>query len=494
MSSRLRCPRQDCPGELKGRVCSECELHLDDIGRNEDQSPEHIASALASSGVFFDRVNQRIVFPSDSMAAAVTIAPEEFRVTEAERLAERIRFICNYAPTKFTAKAAAEFIHWLWWNIGTLPYVSEFGDKPQLFLDSSGNLVFPFASTPQGRIHIYGHQEGLRYTGPELSPRHNGEFGRFLQSCRCDSEVDREMLRTWMLASLIPSLMAPGQTPMLLLAAAHHSVGKTSLANMIGFFLGGASEVFWRPGMDLESLSRVLLGDSCRALIVDNLRPSASGHGYFDSSALAQCITQVNVLVKKLYASTGALSRLNRYAYIGTANKPQVTGEILGRSYPVTLSARQPATPNWIAHWRERRVQVLEDMMAVAIENWASTPEPQVPEGFRFTRWYQLAGRVSGGTPHVLSPTSIVRSPLELCFDWVWEQGNDENRSSYPLEEVLVILRQARNGLVRSVCDQLDLSPEGIRSALELYHSRYYIKEADLCRGQVHVAASCGGC
>lgn len=469
-SKNLVCPH--CQATLTKPVCDECQTDIRELFMPKRKGTQEICEILAQAGGFIDRSTRNLVIPGSDVWGYFSMATARYSNTDRELLCEYVRDLSGMALKQWGKNDAQRFLFDIYRKEpAVLPKINHIGDKPQLFLHENGELIWPFTTdTLPGRMWEYG-SEGLFYTGPILRPRPTGAFEQFLAECRCEHSEDRDVLRQWMRTAVCPSLLTPGQFPLLLLCARGHGAGKSTTADVIGMLLGGALSVYWKDQYTIDDLNRQLMDPQNRLLIIDNIRP-APGQLVFDSSMLAHFITQKELTVKQLYHSTGAVRVPARYQFIGTANHPQFSGELLSRCTVCTLtSVDESKTHRWMQTWTERRVELLEDLLFTTMENWKKGPLGPLAERYRFEDWQELAQRLDQQQPVVIPRTSMARSPLELMLIELWEQFRYPDRVQW--EKIEAFLRNAQTGTAAVVKNQLANDWREITNDLYSYHSQF---------------------
>lgn len=360
------------------------------------------------------------------------------------------------------------------------PRVDTAGDKPQLYLDpETDQLIWPFThDSPRSRLYDNG-QFGLLYEGPIFVPRRTGAFEEFLATLRCSDDEDRLSIKQWMLGGLGQPLIPPGQIPLLLLCSDNFGAGKSSTMRMLAHYLGGFVELTWNQHIRPADVSRQIMDYRNRLVILDNVEPD-DGSPVFSSPHLAGAVTAQQISVKTLYKTLGNTTVPNRLLWAATANNPQFASELLNRSTVATLSVERDQHPGWITHWQGRRQEVVEDMLQLAMDNWALGPMPPPRKPCRFLEWQRVVQRMSREEPVIIPSTSIVSSPLVALLDDYWAGHSPGRRLAW--KALQAFLAAAQTPLARVVKAQQSCTWNNICFDLLQYPNRYIAEDECIVR------------
>ncbi len=297
-----------------------------------------------------------------------------------------------------------------------MSYIESVGAIPFVQFSSEGRPYFPNLALEGASRRLGTHY----YTGPVLSPKRNGAFDKFLDSVRCADAENRRALHDWLIGQLLYGRLKPGGAPALLLCADQSGIGKTETAKAIGHILGGATMQEWSSLSSMDGLKRRLLDDRVCVLVIDNLAPKAMDQSITHYADLASLITSDAIQTKTLYAH-GETQKVNRVAYIITANTPLLTPELQSRNVVVTLGPAVKRQPNWLAQVCEQRVAIVEDMLAEIIDNWQIVLDQSIETDLRWDSWAVTVAHVTGELPRLQRGQSALIDPFDWVLEQIWE-------------------------------------------------------------------------
>ena len=459
------CPR--CKEELKSRVCEGCDLDLDMLFKDTRFEPPALHEHLMAAGAFYDTGTKSIVIPRAEDVPPVEAA---FVRQGADLNPLYWWFVteCQLPSRRFTTRYVQAYLSQYGAGHMALPKVEYYGDRPQLFLDED-RLFWPNPSSAATRRVPCAR---FFYSGPELTPKRTGASEEFLASTKCANQEAQDALKGWMMGALLQSFLPPGGVPLLFLAANDNGSGKTTMATLLGSLFGGSILLPLAGLNDFNGLIRQSMDPSCRTLIFDNLTPPL-GQQIIHSPEIAAVLTQRQISVKTLFATRGATKIPNRVLYIATANKPILSCELLTRSVAVSMDCERPSSEDWEAKWLGRRNELLEDLMAEALENWPKGPLPEytsVPPNYRFCDWYKAVARALQKEPTLYPSQMTIVPPLDFVIQHAL--ACDEV-AVLPITGLLEFLTTTRLRACRDIAQQRDWTVEKIREELFLYDSAY---------------------
>lgn len=463
--SILVCP--SCKEPLKGSRCENPLCDVEDVsalfGSSDGTDPESVARGLAGTGrVFYNVSSEALVLRGDLSTPCISIPLGDPEGRGQSAITLFIQKTLGLSPKQYDDRKTREFVFRVH-QVGPspIPTVAGVNDYPMLMLHrDTDSLYFPDITTDLGRM-----MGDDLYTGPPLHPRdYGGLFEGWLETFRCASTEDRDVLRGWCLGALMQRLVPPGGFPGLLIAAHNNGAGKTASAEMLAAVLGRALNVYWPSIVDEEAFMRKVVSNQCRIVLVDNMTPEGDRR-IIDASNLASIITRARFVVKRLYASTGSVSSENRNLYVLTANQPSLTPELMSRVVVLSLDKTTAFSSDWIKIWSARRVELLEDMMHLCITKWKEGPTDIVDRQYRFPEWSAAVSRVLRRAPTLRSPRPAVVSSYSWALEYMLGlQGLTEE----PLEAMVRRLRDCRNGRVRALVQQQQVTPDLLRDELSM--------------------------
>lgn len=465
------CPQ--CQEPLKSRQCQNeiCGLDLDTLFKEVKFEPAGLHAYLEQAGAFYDRGTKSLVVPRANGMPAIEVSflPGK-QGTDIKPLFWWFITQCGLPKKRFSPDFVQAYLSMFGAGSFTLPEVDYYGDRPQLFLRGD-ELYWPNPSTPQSRLV---GDAGFYYTGPEITPCRTGLVEEFLASTKTANMAARDALKAWLVGTLLQSWLPPGGLPMLFLAANSNGAGKSTLANLLGYWLGGTCLIPWASMQDFDGIIRKSMDPNIRTLNFDNLTPPL-GQQILHMPDVATLITQRDITTKTLFATRGATQVPNRCLYTATANQPIVSGEIFSRIVVVPLDKEVPSTTKWEENWRNKRNEILADLMALALENWTKGPLPNLtnmPSNYRFVDWYHGVSRILQQEP-VLYPSGMTLVPP---LDFVIQHALIlEDVSSLSLADLVEFLCTTRLRDCRDIAQQRQWSEETIQEELSLYNSAFEV-------------------
>jgi hypothetical protein len=467
MANKYVCPA--CQQELKGRVCSDsdCGCDLDVLFKDLRFEPDALHDILLASGFFYNTGTK-----SYMMHTAEGVPPIEISAHKPSQDLERLLwwFITeqSYPKSKFTKGYLQAYMSVASARRVNVPRIDHFGDRPQLFLIND-ELTWP---NPDSMLSRLIPEASFYYSGPVLNPKRNGEFEKFLASFKCPDDESRHVLRGWIVGAFLQSLCPPGGVPMLLFTADGNGTGKTGCARVLSYLLGGGLIQHWPDIKCAEEMARKIMDPSCRVIVFDNLSP-ARNETMIHAPGMAALITNAVVAVKTMFVSRGMTTVPNYYLYMGTGNKPILACELFSRCVLSALSNDIKSTDNWERDWMNKRVPLLEDIMAYILENWAKGPVDclNMPPGYRFRDWYKAVAQAMQQEP-TLHPTHMETTPpLDYLLDETMGQMDEECPS---LDDVLLTASKGSRGS-REVLTQRTWTLESVRKELASYKSKFRV-------------------
>lgn len=471
MATKLLCPREGCRNELKAGKCDTCGSAIQLIEKSmPGRTPEQLAEMLhVRLWAYKDLNTKELVLPGRGICRALRVSPEDVKPSDLTTIVRILRSKGELVMADDIARLLAIF----WDQEGMLPGVHTVSSRPWLF-EQDGQLVWPFGNPESTQAPIYN---GLYYTGPALCPVDNGVFEEFLASVRCVNDESRDVLRGWMMGTLLAQLHDPGAAPMLLLCAQKNGMGKTATAETIGALLGGSATVVWSQSISQEELFRQAMDSSVQALIVDNIAPD-HGSEVFTSNKLAALITQRELTVKRMYTSTGIVRANNRIAILGTANVPVLASELLSRMVicEIGRTITKEEAARWSAGWIARRNELLANMLWLAVNRW-SPRRPACTKPCRFSDWQAAVARALDKEPTLVPRSDVIGYPLDMALTELFLTVEGE---SLALEEVVRQLSTAQMAMCRHVRRHMRVDVPTIVSELKMYPSQYVIVDGEV--------------
>lgn len=473
---KLLCPVESCRQVLKLFVCPS-HGDIRDLFYKNDISDEEITDILCNNlNGYLDLDCSTLVLPGSGGQRPFTLPTHETRVDRVEELARRLRTLNGASPTRLTAAKLGEYIYRVHRGLTSVPQVTAAGDKPMLFRlkekeTGRDELYWPFQE-PSDQMVIHG---GLGYTGPKFTPKRTGAFEEFLASVRCRDEDSRAVLRAWLMGAVLQQIIGAGDSPLLLICASGHSVGKSTTADTVAAILGGGLTTAWTHDIKADDIARQLLDPRARCMCVDNIVPPPNSR-IFNNHVLCSLITRPDIQTKLLFGR-GFVSVINLVAFIGTANVPSLASDMLARSAICELSDKGAnKSVDWRSKWVARRVEILADIMALAIENWKKGPYP-VEGRFRFTNWQHHVARALQAEPVTIPKHTIVRSPLEHCLDEVFLGAGGVERVR--LDEAAQFINSAHVGWCGTTRLIQTVEAESIQNDLQYYNALYRVQKQE---------------
>lgn len=469
MAQKYVCPA--CQQELKGRVCGDpdCGCDLDVLFKDVRFDPERLNEILRASGAFYSTGTESVVLPRSQ-----GIPPIECSMVRQGHGLEPLQwwFITEqgYPRSKFSPHYLQAYLSIFGAQRLLLPQVDYFGDRPQLFL-IDGKLAWPNPSSVTSRLISEGR---FYYTGPELSPKRTGLFDEFMATIKCRDDGSRAIFKTWIVGALLQALYPPGGSPMLVLAATNNGTGKSATTRVVGSMLGGLMQVHWPDiSSSSEGFARRLMDPRCRTVVFDNMAPSP-GEEMNNAPGMASMITNPEISVKTLFVTRGYTVVPNRYLFMATANRPIFSCELFSRSAVVTMDSAAPSFDKWEETWQGQRVELLEDLMAEVLENWAKGPfkVQHMPRNYRFLDWYHAVARATQSEPRLYPDSNVLTPPLDYALRVAFKSNPDGEMT---VSQVLETLNTLPNRSVREIMAQKHWDLEAITEELALYNSDYAV-------------------
>lgn len=474
-NQELRCPQDGCNGHLTPwGTCKQCEVDWADYFKEHDTSDTMLIKALQSGWAAHDTSQHTLVLLGYDYGRDYEVPWRGLSNTALCEVRNQLITDGNF-PRSLTLDRMRSFMSGHARRSDEelgIPTFESRGDYPGLFLSQdTDTLYWPFAVLPAPLCRIH---EKLYYTGTPFAPQHTGAFEEFLSTVRCRSEGDRDALRGWMLGSLLTRVIGVGgASPLLVLSANENSVGKTKTAQVLGALFGGCVDVTWTERLTEDDLTRRLIDPSKRLLLLDNVTPG--GNPVFESDLLSKFITATHLNTKRLFYSTGGLTRPNHVLFVATMNVPRLASDLLARAAICELSRHTPRHKNWESVWIERRIDVLQDMMAICVDGWAQGPV-EFPTTYRFLNWWNAVSRVLRRPPTMVPEGCTVRSPVDLALDDYLHDQRVQGRVR--LSDFVLWCNEARFGVANHVRTQTP-SSDRIRFELESYVGHYEVFEEE---------------
>jgi hypothetical protein len=419
------CPA--CRADLKGkRVCENCQCDLDEINRTDTFDPVSLGQMLLSMGAAFYAPTAEIMVPSKINQPSMypVIKLQDSAVKD---LLQALASANGLSLRRLHANHVAALLIAIRQGVVQLPEIDLVGDRPVLFLRGD-ELYWPDFKHDAARL-IQSHR--MYYRGQAITPERNGSFEQFLASCRCQTDADRDILRGYMLSTVLQHELPAAAYPMLVLAAPSVGSGKSTTAEVLAHIIGDPIVIHASQLRGEVESTRLLSSPNIRVVLIDNLSP-APGEMFISSDRLAFNVTSGSFTVRQMYATTGRATVPNRSLYMATANKAALSCELFSRALICTLSYRacneteqaqeDGTVANWKQHWLGRREEVLADLLATALDNWKLGPVAVKVGPYRFGTWLMTAARLLRHAPPRFCQTSVIRPPLEVVLDHVFAQ------------------------------------------------------------------------
>jgi hypothetical protein len=451
---RLRCPNPECGFNEQY-----------DLRATGDGGVARVAAGLNNSGnAYIDRETDTLYILTDYTRYVYnTVRPS---AQDLEGLAAVIRSEFALSLKAFSTRSARELLmHFNKHDI--LPKIEASGTYPLLVANDDGKLVFPFNGSARSRYY-----RNYYYNGPPLTPQmHGGVFDRWIQSFRCKTDNDYEVLRTWVLSLFLQLEVNWGRYPALLLVAAEGSnVGKTESAVMLSRILGPLLPIYWKNDK-MPDLDRCLIEGDNRFLLIDNLVAGSSG--VIEDGRMSEYLTKSMLNTKRLYGG-GSVKVPKTNVDILTANSPILAPDLLERVLCVGLSAARPKDARWLDRWGELRNSILEEGMAIVIKNSKKRVDAKPDDDFRHSQWYTQAAMAVGKAPVIYPADAPVGSPVDLILD----RAMPEDQTRVSMEDAVEVLSTSPRRIARSFRDQVGTVTEKIvRKFITRWSKTYEIIE-----------------
>jgi hypothetical protein len=298
-----------------------------------------------------------------------------------------------------------------------------------------------------------------------------------LQSFKCNSDEDRQVLRGWLLSTLVQPMLPPGKFPILLICADHPGAGKTATAELIGGILGSSINVGLKKGWNAD-IERRLLEPKLRLVLMDNLATKAH-QAVIDAPDLARLATAVGHSTKALYR-VGNADVPNYILWAATANRPALSSELTDRSAVVSILRDAPIQEAWESYWLGRRDELLADMLWEAIEAWkAHVPfEGKIPRGHRFPEWYRITARLLGRPPIMYPKHMFLTPPIQIALDALWS-NSQITEDWVSVDDIEAVLAGPQFGVLKELGRQTSFTADSIEQEMLKFTTSHQLETRD---------------